>query len=110
MTSWGKTQTNFFANSILDTQYIFDEQTIGDLLAGHKHLLLLKYTLSHLRIANWASLVGISANARDSSSIPGMGRSPREENGNLLQYSCLENPMGRGAWRATVCGVAKSQT
>ena len=35
---------NFFASSILDTQYIFDEQTIGDLLAGHKHLLLLKYT------------------------------------------------------------------
>ena len=40
--------------------------------------------------------------------IPGWGRSPGEGNGNLLQYSCLENPMDRGAWRATVHGVAKS--
>ena len=41
---------------------------------------------------------------------PGLGRSPREGNGNSLQYSCLENPMDRGAWLATVYGVAKSQT
>ena len=40
-------------------------------------------------------------------SIPGIGRSPGEENGNLLWYSCLENPMERGAWQATVHGVAK---
>ena len=46
----------------------------------------------------------------DVSSIPGSGRSPREGNGNLLQYSCLENPMDRGSWQATVCGIAKSQT
>ena len=38
----------------------------------------------------------------DVRSIPGSGRSPEEGNGNLLQYSCLENPMDRGAWRATV--------
>jgi len=44
------------------------------------------------------------------SSIPGTGRSPGEENGYPLQYSCLENPIDRGAWRATVRGVAKSQT
>ena len=43
-------------------------------------------------------------------SIPGSGRSPGEGNGNLLQYSCLENPMDRGAWQAKVQGVAKSQT
>ena len=42
--------------------------------------------------------------------IPGSGRSPGEGNGNPLQYSCLENPMDRGAWWATVHGVAKSQT
>ena len=40
--------------------------------------------------------------------IPGSGRSPGEENGNPLQYSCLENPMDREAWRATVHGIAKS--
>ena len=43
------------------------------------------------------------------SSIPGLWRSPREGNGNPLQYSCLENPMDREAWWATVHGVAKSQ-
>ena len=41
--------------------------------------------------------------------IPGSGRSPGEENGNPLQYSCLENSMDGGAWRATVHGVTKSQ-
>ena len=39
-------------------------------------------------------------------SIPGLGRSPGEGNGNPLQYSCLGNPTNRGAWWATVCGVA----
>ena len=51
-----------------------------------------------------------SANAgdvRDAGLIPRLGRSPGEGNGNSLQYSCLENPMDRGAWQATVHGVAK---
>ena len=43
---------------------------------------------------------------RDAGSIPGSGRSPGGGHGNPLQYSCLENPMNRGAWWATVCGVA----
>ena len=42
--------------------------------------------------------------------IPGSGRSPREGNGNPLQYSCLENPIDRGGWQATVQGVAESDT
>ena len=46
----------------------------------------------------------------DVGSIPGSGRSPGEENGNPLQYSCLENPMDRGAWRTTVHGVETSRT
>ena len=46
----------------------------------------------------------------DLGSIPGSGRSPGEGNGNLVQYSCLENPMDGGAWWATVYVVAKSQT
>ena len=49
-------------------------------------------------------------NAGDPGSIPGSGRSPGVENGNPLQYSCLENPMDGGAWLATVYGVAKSRT
>ena len=42
--------------------------------------------------------------------IPGLGRYPREGNGNPLLYSCLGNPMDRGAWQTTVHGAAKSQT
>ena len=48
-----------------------------------------------------------ACNARDLGSIPGLGRSPGEGNGNPLQYSCLENPMDRAAWRTTVHGVAR---
>jgi len=51
-----------------------------------------------------------AGDARDAGSIPGSGRSPGEGNGNPLQYSCLGNPMDRGAWQATVHGVTKSQT
>ena len=47
------------------------------------------------------------ANAGDKGSISGLGRSPREGNGNPLQYSCLENSKVRGAWQATVHGVTK---
>ena len=49
-------------------------------------------------------------NAGDLGSTPGSGRSPGEGNGNPLQYSCLENPMGGGAWWAIVHGVAGSDT
>ena len=45
---------------------------------------------------------------RDVGSVPGSGRSPGGESGNPLPYSCLENPMDRGTWRATVHGVAKN--
>ena len=51
-----------------------------------------------------------SCSARDPGSIPGLGRSPGEGNGKPLQYSCLGNPMDRGAWRATGHGVTKSRT
>ena len=51
-----------------------------------------------------------AGDARDSGLIPGLGRSPGEGHGNPLQYSFLENPMERGAWRATVHRVTKSQT
>ena len=49
----------------------------------------------------------LPANAGDAGLIPRSGRSPGEGNGNPLQYSCLRNPMDRGAWQATVHGVNK---
>ena len=60
-----------------------------------------------------AVIKNLSANAgdtRDASSIPVLGRSSRVGNDNPLQYSCLENSMGRGVWQATVLGMAKSWT
>ena len=51
-----------------------------------------------------------ACNAGELGSIPGSGRSPGAGNGNPLQYSCLKNPMDRGAWQATVLGISKSQT
>ena len=51
-----------------------------------------------------------AGDARDMGSIPELGRSPGGGHGNPLQYSCLENPMDRGAWRATVHGITQSQT
>ena len=63
----------------------------------------------------WVSLAAqmlknLPANTEDLGLIPGSGRSPGEAKGNPLQYSCLENPMPRGAWWATVRGVTKSRT
>ena len=66
-------------------------------------------------LASQVALVvkNLPANAgdiRDMGSIPGLGRSARGGHGNPLQYSCLENPMDRGVWRAIVHRVTKSQT
>ena len=51
-----------------------------------------------------------AGDARDAGSIPGSGRSPGGRNGNPLQYSCLENPMGKATWWVTVHGIPQSQT
>ena len=51
-----------------------------------------------------------ACNVGDHGSIPGLGRSSGEGNGNLLQYSCLDNPMDRGVWQAIVHEFSKSQT
>ena len=56
------------------------------------------------------NLVANSRDIRDMGLIPGLGRPPGGEQGHPLQYSCLENPMDRGAWWATVHRVTKSQT
>ena len=72
--------------------------------------ILLRATLTNLIPGGTRGKKNPPANAGDMGSIPVSGRSPRETNGNPLQYSYLENPMDRGDWWATVHGVAKSQT
>ena len=56
------------------------------------------------------NLLANAGDIRDTGSILGLGRSPREGNDNPLWYSCLENLMDRGAWQATVYSVSKNQT
>ena len=56
------------------------------------------------------SLLPMQKGTGDPGSIPGSGRSPGGGNGNLLQYSCLENPMDRGDWQAATCRVTESDT
>ena len=70
---------------------------------------------SHLLKKEWGLVSGSdgkesTCSAGDPGLIPVLGRSPGEGNGSPLQYSCLENPPDRGAWRATVHGVTKGQT
>ena len=67
---------------------------------------------THIRLGlpGWLRGKEYACNARDLSSTPGLGTSPGEGNGNPLWYFCLANPLDRGAWRATVHGVAKSRT
>ena len=73
----------------------------------------LAYSTSSKRVFFGGTVVkNLSANAGDSGDaglIPGSGRSPGERKGNPFQYSCLQNPMDRGTWRAIVHGVAKSR-
>ena len=65
-------------------------------------IMLIFFGGSEVKVSAW--------NVGDLGSIPGLGRSPGEGNGNPLQYSCLENPMEGGAWWAIVHGVTKSWT
>ena len=83
----------------------------------YTHIYIFIYTHTHIyiHITTYDSPGGSDGkesfcNVGNPGSIPGSGRSPGEGNGNPLQYSCLENFMGRGAWRTTVHGVSKSQT
>ena len=63
--------------------------------------------LTDFRLPQWLSGKESACNAGDLVSIPGSGRFPRGGNGTLLQYSCLGNPMDRGAWWATVYGITR---
>ena len=61
-------------------------------------------------LSSWLSGKASTCQAGDASSIPGLGRPPGEGNSDPFQYSCLGNPMDRGAWQATVHGVTESNT
>ena len=81
-------------------------------LTGGSRVCVLLSLRPHNRDLNpwWLSGKESACNAGVPGSIPGSGRSPGGGHGNPLQYSCLENPMDRGGWWATVHGVAKSRT
>ena len=97
-------------------EYIIENARLNESQAGIK---VAGRNINNLRYADDITLVGFPGgsevkasawNVGDLGSIPRSGRSPGEGNGNPLQYSYLENPMERGAWRTTVQGIAKSQT
>ena len=68
------------------------------------------YIYTHMGCPGVSAVKNPLANAGDEDLIPALGRSPGGGNGNPLQYSCLENPMDRGAWQATVHRVTQSDT
>ena len=84
-------------DQIANIRWIIEKARIPE-----KHLLLLYWDFPHSSVGKESA-----CNAGDRGSIPGSGRSPGEGNGNPLQYSCLENPMDRGAWQAIVHGVVR---
>ena len=75
--------------------YIYENESIN------------KHNLCLLSFPRGSVVKNLPASAGDAGSISGLGRSPGEGNDNPLQYPCLGNPMDRGAWRATVPGVAR---
>ena len=75
-----------------------------------KVIFTLLYCYQHEGPSRWLSGKKSACQAGDMGSIPGLGRSPGEGNGNPLQYSCLGTPMDRRAWQVILHGVAKSQT
>ena len=89
------------------------DKTTREVLKCKVYFNLHKEQQQKVSILNWASQVALMvknplANAGNLGSIPGWGRTPGEGNGNPLQYSCLENSVDKGAWWATVDGVAKN--
>ena len=76
----------------------------------HAPLLFQSFFPFRSRLPWWLRWFSSAYNAGDPGSIPGSGRCPGEGNGTPRQYSCLENPMDGGTWRATVHGLAKRQT
>ena len=78
-----------------------------DLTTKEREILMTEVFLVAQSVKNLPAMKETICSAGDLASFPGLGRSPGEENGHPLQYSCLENPMDRGDWQATVHGVAR---
>ena len=94
----------FVAFTLMSNLSLFDILRVRTRIEG-----LFPFFLHPKNIDN-AVLENLPANAGDKGSIPGSRRSPGRGNGNPLQYSCLENPIGKRAWRALIHGVTKNQT
>ena len=90
-------------------QAVFPTQELNPRLLCFLHCRRILYPLNHLGFPGGSDSKESSCNAGDLGSILGWGRS-RGGHGNPLQYSCLENPMDRGTWRAAVHAIAKNQT
>ena len=88
--------------------YLRKNVKISSMLKPHLGTIYLVLLRISLGFPGGSAVKNPPANAGDTSSIPGSGRSPGEENGNPFQYSCLRNPMDIGAWRAPVHGAAKT--
>ena len=99
------TQFSILAWEIPWTEEPGGPQSMGSQRVGLKQLSTNAWGFPHSSVGKEST-----CDAGDPASIPGSGRSPGEGDGNPVQYSCLGNPMDRGAWQATVDGVAKSQT
>ena len=112
----GRERTGNWAESLSNTTCLLMTRTYYTSRGKKNHIfsikghVFLKYTVYTLSsgVPGGSVVKNLPANAGDPGSISGSGRSPGERNSNPLQYSCLENPMDRGAWWATVHGVAKS--
>ena len=111
-------QTEIRVDPSLVTQMVKNPPAIQELLFNHSVVSnsLQPHGLQHFQASCPSPSPGACSNscplcsAGDLSSVPVSGRSPGEGNGNSLQYSCLGNPMDRGAWQATVYGIAKNWT
>ena len=108
---------NLITSESCEQEYMFHVSVLASdgLLAGFPsgmasyHLMDIEWEF-YKPLPRWLSVKNLPANARDSGSVPESGISPGVENGNLLQYFCLENSTDRGAWQTPVHGVTKSRT
>ena len=110
---WNSPGQNTGVGGLSILQGIFPTQGSNPGLPHSRRILdqlSLLYVYRHMGFPGGSEVKVSACYAGDLGLIPGSGRSPGEGNGNPFQYSCLENPMDRGAWRATVHGVTESST